>query len=169
MGVVDVLANLTSRSPLLMTELRKLWFILDSNDISVRAHYIKTTANTWADRFISREIDYGDWAFSLRHYNQLDNIWGRHTIDCFATMENATLLQRARPPTACASPMAHGVPDRGWHQRLSEMASEVVVFPPSPDLFAPGRLGVRTGVGLPKWQVVAFRLPLRTRCPAPGS
>eukprot|EP00873_Tetraselmis_striata_P017925 jgi/Tetstr1/438189/TSEL_026789.t1 len=29
-------------------------------------------------------------------------------------------------------------PDRSWHQRLSEMASEVVVFPPSPDLFAPG-------------------------------
>eukprot|EP00873_Tetraselmis_striata_P045910 jgi/Tetstr1/466174/TSEL_010734.t1 len=32
-------------------------------------------------------------------------------------------------------------PDRSWHHRLSEMASEVVVFPPSPDLFAPGRLG----------------------------
>eukprot|EP00873_Tetraselmis_striata_P017522 jgi/Tetstr1/437786/TSEL_026440.t1 len=41
-------------------------------------------------------------------------------------------------------------PDRGWHQRLPEMASEVVVFPPSPDLFAPGRLGVRNGVGPPK-------------------
>eukprot|EP00873_Tetraselmis_striata_P039794 jgi/Tetstr1/460058/TSEL_005378.t1 len=39
------------------------------------------------------------------------------------------------------------------------MASEVVVFPPSPDLFAPGRLGVRTGVGPPKWPVVTFRLP----------
>eukprot|EP00873_Tetraselmis_striata_P013475 jgi/Tetstr1/433739/TSEL_022958.t1 len=43
MGVVHILANLTSRSPLLMTELRrKLWFIRDTNDISIRAHYIKT-------------------------------------------------------------------------------------------------------------------------------
>eukprot|EP00873_Tetraselmis_striata_P007234 jgi/Tetstr1/427498/TSEL_017624.t1 len=106
MGVVYVLANLTSRSPLLMTELRKLWFVLDYNDISISARYIKTTANIWADR-LSREIDYDDWAFSL-----------------------------------------------------------MVVFPPSPDLFAPGRLGGRTGVGPPKWPVVAFRLPLRARRPA---
>eukprot|EP00873_Tetraselmis_striata_P045615 jgi/Tetstr1/465879/TSEL_010496.t1 len=35
MGVIHNLANLISRSPLLMTELRKLWFILDTNDISI--------------------------------------------------------------------------------------------------------------------------------------
>eukprot|EP00873_Tetraselmis_striata_P022075 jgi/Tetstr1/442339/TSEL_030479.t1 len=90
MGGVHVLANLTSRSPLLMTELRKLWFILDSNDISIRARYIKTTANIRADH-LNREIDYDDGAFSLRHFNHLDNIWKRHTIDRFATMENARL------------------------------------------------------------------------------
>eukprot|EP00873_Tetraselmis_striata_P014898 jgi/Tetstr1/435162/TSEL_002618.t1 len=34
----------------------------------------------------------------------------------------------------------------GWHHRLSETASEVVtIFPPSPDIFALGRLGVRAG------------------------
>eukprot|EP00873_Tetraselmis_striata_P044799 jgi/Tetstr1/465063/TSEL_009791.t1 len=70
MGVVHVLANLTSRSPLLMTELQKLWFILDSNGISIRARYIKTTANIWADR-LSREIDHDDWAFNLRHFNHM--------------------------------------------------------------------------------------------------
>eukprot|EP00873_Tetraselmis_striata_P015600 jgi/Tetstr1/435864/TSEL_024752.t1 len=69
-------------------ELRKLRFILDPpNDISIRARYIKTTANIWVDR-LSREIDYDDWAFNLRHFNHLDNMWGRHTIDRFATMEN---------------------------------------------------------------------------------
>eukprot|EP00873_Tetraselmis_striata_P012113 jgi/Tetstr1/432377/TSEL_021774.t1 len=85
MGAVHVLANFTSRSPLLMTEMRKLWFILDSHYISIRARYIKTTANIWADR-LSRKIDYDDWAFSLRHFNHLDNIWGRHTIDRIATI-----------------------------------------------------------------------------------
>eukprot|EP00873_Tetraselmis_striata_P005698 jgi/Tetstr1/425962/TSEL_016312.t1 len=54
-----------------------------------------------------------------------------------------------------------GVPPYWPDRRLSEMASEaVVVFPPSPYLIAPGRLGVRAGIGPPKLQVVAFRLPL---------
>eukprot|EP00873_Tetraselmis_striata_P011480 jgi/Tetstr1/431744/TSEL_002233.t1 len=35
MGVVHILINLTTRSPLLMTKLRKLRFVLDSNDISI--------------------------------------------------------------------------------------------------------------------------------------
>eukprot|EP00873_Tetraselmis_striata_P010844 jgi/Tetstr1/431108/TSEL_020824.t1 len=109
MGVVHILANLTFRSPLLMTELRKLWFILDSNDTSIRARCIKNTSATVI-------VPY----------------W----------------------------------PNRGWHQRLSEMVSEVVVFPPSLDRFAPGRLGVRTGIGPPKWPVVAFQHPLRARCRA---
>eukprot|EP00873_Tetraselmis_striata_P036927 jgi/Tetstr1/457191/TSEL_043840.t1 len=56
MGMVHVLANLTSRSPLQMTKLQKLWFVLDSDDISIRASYTKTTANIWDDR-LSREID----------------------------------------------------------------------------------------------------------------
>eukprot|EP00873_Tetraselmis_striata_P022337 jgi/Tetstr1/442601/TSEL_030697.t1 len=66
-------------------KLRKLWFImLDTKDISIRARYIKTTANILVDRLLGREIDYNDRAFNLRHFNHLDNIWGRHTIDRFA-------------------------------------------------------------------------------------
>eukprot|EP00873_Tetraselmis_striata_P005087 jgi/Tetstr1/425351/TSEL_015800.t1 len=61
--VVYILANLPSPSPLLMTELRNTWYILGTNDISIRARYIKRTANIRADRF-SREIDYSDWSFS---------------------------------------------------------------------------------------------------------
>eukprot|EP00873_Tetraselmis_striata_P012956 jgi/Tetstr1/433220/TSEL_022508.t1 len=72
------------------TEPRTLWFILDNNGISIRARYLKTTANIWADR-LSRGINYDDWALSLRHFNHLDSLWGRHTIDRFATMENARL------------------------------------------------------------------------------
>eukprot|EP00873_Tetraselmis_striata_P042135 jgi/Tetstr1/462399/TSEL_007405.t1 len=49
-----------------------------------------TTADIRANR-LSREIDYVEWAFNRRHFNHLDNIWGRHIIDCFATMENEWL------------------------------------------------------------------------------
>eukprot|EP00873_Tetraselmis_striata_P039955 jgi/Tetstr1/460219/TSEL_005534.t1 len=91
MGVSYILANLTSRSPLLMAELQKLWFILDTEDISMRPRYSNTIANIWADH-LSRNVDYDDLAFSVCQFNHLDNIWGRrHTIDRFATMENARL------------------------------------------------------------------------------
>eukprot|EP00873_Tetraselmis_striata_P025588 jgi/Tetstr1/445852/TSEL_033492.t1 len=74
-GVVHILANLTSScAPLLMTKLRTLWFILDSNDISTRVHYIQTTANILVD-CLSREIDYDNWGLNLRHFvNHLENI-----------------------------------------------------------------------------------------------
>eukprot|EP00873_Tetraselmis_striata_P020537 jgi/Tetstr1/440801/TSEL_029108.t1 len=68
-----------------------VWFILvDTNDIPIRARYIKTTADIWVDR-LSRKINYDDLAFNLRHFNHLDNIWGRHTVHRFPTMENARL------------------------------------------------------------------------------
>eukprot|EP00873_Tetraselmis_striata_P020145 jgi/Tetstr1/440409/TSEL_028743.t1 len=35
-GKVYILANLTARPPLLMAELWKMWFILDTNDISIQ-------------------------------------------------------------------------------------------------------------------------------------
>eukprot|EP00873_Tetraselmis_striata_P001294 jgi/Tetstr1/421558/TSEL_012502.t1 len=70
--------------------LRNLRFILDSNDISIRARYINNTANTWDDR-LNREIDYDESAFDLRHFDHLDNIKRRHTIDRFAIMETALL------------------------------------------------------------------------------
>eukprot|EP00873_Tetraselmis_striata_P026415 jgi/Tetstr1/446679/TSEL_003618.t1 len=97
MGGGRLLANLTSRSPLLMTEPRKLWFILDSNEISIR----------------------------------------RHTIDRFATMENARLPRyNFRPRDPCR--------EATDSMRLSDGAA---IFPSSPDLFAPGHIGVLTGVG----------------------
>eukprot|EP00873_Tetraselmis_striata_P007170 jgi/Tetstr1/427434/TSEL_017597.t1 len=40
-----------------------------------------------------REIDYDDQAFNLRHFDHLENIWGRYTIDRFAAKENARLLR----------------------------------------------------------------------------
>eukprot|EP00873_Tetraselmis_striata_P014284 jgi/Tetstr1/434548/TSEL_023639.t1 len=100
-GVVNALAHPTSRSPLLMTEIRQLRFIRETNDISIRARYIKPTANIRADR-LNCDIDYDDLAFNLRHFNHLDNMWGCHTaIDRFATMENARL---PRYNSRCATP-----------------------------------------------------------------
>eukprot|EP00873_Tetraselmis_striata_P026230 jgi/Tetstr1/446494/TSEL_034022.t1 len=45
----NVLAGHTSRFPEMMAELRRLWYMLDSNGIHVRARYIRSAANVWAD------------------------------------------------------------------------------------------------------------------------
>jgi hypothetical protein len=53
-AVVATLTKLTTRSPVMMTELRRLWYLLDTNDIHIRPRYIRSAANVWADT-LSRE------------------------------------------------------------------------------------------------------------------
>ena len=57
--VARVLAHLTSRSPAMMSELRKLSLLTDENDIKIRTQYIRSAANIWADK-LSRETDTSD-------------------------------------------------------------------------------------------------------------
>jgi hypothetical protein len=64
-AVVAALTKLTSRSPVMMTELRHLWYLLDHNDIHVRPRYIRSAANVWADT-LSRELDTEDWQLNPR-------------------------------------------------------------------------------------------------------
>jgi hypothetical protein len=54
-----VQAGLTSCSPEMMNELRRLWYMLDCNNIHIRPRYIRSAANTWADK-LSRHLDSGD-------------------------------------------------------------------------------------------------------------
>jgi hypothetical protein len=55
-AVVAVLCRLTYRSPSMMEELPKLRGLIDINNISIRARYIRSAANVWAAR-LSRESD----------------------------------------------------------------------------------------------------------------
>jgi hypothetical protein len=43
----------------MMTELRKLWHMLDENGINIRARYIRFVANVWADR-LNKHLDNDD-------------------------------------------------------------------------------------------------------------
>ena len=170
-AVVAILTKLTSRSPALMNELRKLWHIMDANDIAIRPRYIQSAANIWADR-LSRELDDADWRLHPRLFRQLDKQY-KHTIDRFASGENTQLprfnsrwleprteavdclrlpdsqwraennfchppwdllddlvlkLQRSGAAATVVAPLW---PDRSWHQLLTEMASEIRVYPGS--------------------------------------
>lgn len=88
-AVVQILTHLTSRSPELMNELRKLWYLLDVNGIHIRPQYIQSAANIWADR-LSRITDDSDWQLHPRLFRSLDKRY-RHTIDRFASGTNTHL------------------------------------------------------------------------------
>eukprot|EP00873_Tetraselmis_striata_P045582 jgi/Tetstr1/465846/TSEL_010466.t1 len=89
-AVCGVLAGLTSRSPAMMAELRKLWYLLDSNGVHIRARYIRSAANVWADR-LSRHLDSDDWQLDPVLFAEPEAMWGAHSVDRFASAPNAML------------------------------------------------------------------------------
>eukprot|EP00873_Tetraselmis_striata_P038037 jgi/Tetstr1/458301/TSEL_000340.t1 len=90
--MVAAVTKPTSRSPAMMHELRKLWHLLDFQDIRIRLRYIQSTANEWAVK-LSREQDY-DLRLAARSPHlrlHLQRVWGSHVIDRFASMKNTRL------------------------------------------------------------------------------
>ena len=119
-AVVSILTHLTSRSPAMMCELRKLWFLLDSHDIRIRPQYIRSAANVWADR-LSRETDEDDWQLNPRLFRSLDRSWGPHTIDRFASSVNKQLPRfnsRWLQP-GCEAVNCLDQPSDGWRQEVN--------------------------------------------------
>ena len=120
-AVVAVLTNITSRSPALMSELRKLWWLLDVNDIELRARYIRSAASLWADKLSRHRDGQGDWMFHPALFAELDASWGRHTVDRFATANNTQL---ARFNSLMAGPRAEAVDamaqsDAAWRAEVN--------------------------------------------------
>ena len=58
-SVIGVLTHLTSKSPTMMYELRKLFLLIDTYDIKIRTLYIRSATNVWADK-LSRVTDNSD-------------------------------------------------------------------------------------------------------------
>jgi hypothetical protein len=76
----------------MMEELRRLWCLLDTNSINLRARYIISTANVWADKLI-RHLDSDEWRLDPVLFVELDARFGRHSIDRIASALN-TILPR---------------------------------------------------------------------------
>ena len=104
-AVVHILTNVTSRSPELMAELRRLWLLLDCNDIKLRARYIRSAANVWADS-LSRRWNRDDWMLNPTYFDVLEQRFGPHTVERFATANNTHL---ARFNSEYASPGSEAV------------------------------------------------------------
>ena len=72
-SVIGVLTHLTSRSPTMMCELRKLYLLIDTYDIKIRTQYIRSAANVWADN-LSRITDNSDWQLAPRVFGHLNKL-----------------------------------------------------------------------------------------------
>jgi hypothetical protein len=58
-AIVATLTKLATRSPVMMTEVRRMWYLLDANDIHIRPRYIRLAANILAD-ILNCELDIED-------------------------------------------------------------------------------------------------------------
>jgi hypothetical protein len=99
----------------MMDERRKLWEVIDSNNTSIRARYIRSAVNAWADR-LSLETDKDDWQLNPHIFTYMDSLWRPHSIDKFATHGYSQLPRynsRWRDPTSEAVDCLH-LPDNMW-------------------------------------------------------
>jgi hypothetical protein len=55
-----------------MTELQKLWHLLDGNGINIRARFIRSAADVWADRLM-RHLDIDDWQLNPVLFAELNS------------------------------------------------------------------------------------------------
>ena len=127
-AVVAMLTHATSRSPELMQELRRLWWLLDVNDIRLRPVYIRSAANVWADR-LSRMVKAGQTIITPELFRELETRYGPHTVDAFATPLTAHCARfwalEEIPGAEAVGPM---------HQ--SWRAENLLLVPPVRDLLA---------------------------------
>jgi hypothetical protein len=89
-----------------------------------------------------------------REYNYFNPPW--------TAMPNlAAKLSQSQVPATVIAPYW---PNKTWYHTIQRLATATVHFPVSRDLFFPGLLGTRAGVGLPVWSILVFRMT-----PPPGS
>lgn len=101
MPVVHIVMNGTSRSPVLMSELRQLWAFLLHHNITLVPRYIRSADNP-ADRW-SRWKDRSAWQLHPALASRLQALFGSCTLDAFACRATALLPRycSARPDPGC--------------------------------------------------------------------
>ena len=126
--MVSVLIHLTSRSPAMMTELRKLWWLLGNHDIQLRVRYIRSAANV-PDRLSRVLASSDDFMLHPQEFRSLQHNLRACTVDRFASSEDH-LLDRYN--SRFLDPGSRGLdalsqPDEDWR-------SEVNWYHPPPSL-----------------------------------
>lgn len=103
--VMHVVNSGSSRSKAVMAELRRLREVCEAHGVTIRAEYLPSALNLWADA-LSRSNDSTDWSLRQATFLELDAEFGPHTVDLCATPENAKC---GRFYTKLAAPGSGGV------------------------------------------------------------
>lgn len=85
---LSCISAFSSRSPALTAALKRLYAVCRRLGLTLRASWIASVANLWADR-LSRDRDRTDWRLCPRIFRRLDARYGPHEVDLFATSLNA--------------------------------------------------------------------------------
>lgn len=88
-AVIYIIRERTTRSPVIMAYLRKLWCILDTNCIDLRLKYVRSALNP-ADA-PSRLHGKEEWPVWREIFDEMQTLMGRNTVDRFASAHNAHL------------------------------------------------------------------------------
>jgi hypothetical protein len=98
-----------------MAELRRLWYLPNTNDIRTRPRYVRSVASIWVDT-LNRELDIEEWKLNPDIFSIIQQRWEPHFIDRFASMVNTQIpvsthdgaTPIARTSTAYTYPTQHG-------------------------------------------------------------
>ena len=88
-AVVYIIRERTSRSPVIMAYMWKLWAILDLNQIDMQVQYVKSELNP-ADA-PSRLNGANEWKLSPAVFQEFQQLYSQSTIDRFASSHNHLL------------------------------------------------------------------------------
>lgn len=88
MVALGVMRAGSSRSPVLMNEMRDLYETFVAMAVELRIEHVSSALNKWADR-LSREHGSTDWTLRPATFSALDNQYGPPSIDLFASTQSA--------------------------------------------------------------------------------
>eukprot|EP00168_Porphyra_purpurea_P011390 TRINITY_DN2899_c0_g1_i2.p3 TRINITY_DN2899_c0_g1~~TRINITY_DN2899_c0_g1_i2.p3 ORF type:complete len:325 (+),score=68.87 TRINITY_DN2899_c0_g1_i2:1192-2166(+) len=85
---MSVINAFSTRSPALAVELKLLYELCRSIGVTIKASWIASVANVWADK-LSRDPDRTDGRLHPSLFKRLDARYGPHEVDLFAATHNA--------------------------------------------------------------------------------
>jgi hypothetical protein len=135
----------------MMNELRRLWYMLDSNNTHITPRYIKSAVNTWADK-LSLHLDSDDKQLDPSVFLEMDTQFGSHTINRFASALY-TLLPRCNAnwlDSSCKAADSLHLADTYWREE-NEWSNPPWPLPPDLALKLQ-HSGATATLVAPRWQ-----------------
>lgn len=109
MGVVNAMS---SRSPRLMADVRRLEALLRARGLLVEASWLASVESVWSDQ-LYRKRDSSEWSLKRTVFSAIERAWGPLTVDRFATPLN-THLPRFNSRSDCPGTEAVDTHAQSW-------------------------------------------------------